>query len=286
MMTENNDVQEPKPEEITESTTTEAPKEEEEETESAPQWNFTRGVLSGACQDLTEIPSDLGSTYGARTIQLDLSFNSLSEVKHLDAFGKLKTLILDNNAISDGCAFEVPKSLRILSVNNNNISDVATFLEGLSAVKNTLTQLSLLKNPGCPSPYFGSDTDDYARFRLYVVYVLPKLEYLDSTKVTEAERAEAKRRGALLRPRKLIQTTATIEDAEGAEGKKKKKKKGSGSSSSEEEGEGEETGSMTSALPQELAEPGSSGPARFGMCSYVYYGKQSEGNRFILNEDL
>ena len=27
-------------------------------------------------------------------------------------------------------------------------------------------------------------------------------------------------------------------------------------------------------------------PAKYGVCSYVYYGKQSEGNRFILNEDL
>lgn len=275
-MTENEDVQDPKPEEIIE-TEAKAP-EEAAEPEPAPQWNFTRGVLSGACQDLTEIPSDLGSTYGPRAIQLDLSFNNLTEVKHLEGFSKLKTLILDNNSISDGCAFEVPKSLRILSVNNNNISDVATFLEGLSAVKNTLTQLSLLKNPGCPSPYFGSDTDDYARFRLYVVHVLPKLEYLDSTKVTEAERAEAKRRGALLRPAKLIQTTSTIEDEAAADGKKKK-----GKDSSEEE---DDESVSTSALPQDLAEPGSSGPARFGMCSYVYYGKQSEGNRFILNEDL
>ena len=39
-------------------------------------------------------------------------------------------------------------------------------------------------------------------------------------------------------------------------------------------------------LSQQMAAPGKSGPGKFGVCSYVYYGKQSEGNRFILNEDL
>lgn len=272
MMTENDDnTQAPQP--------TTSPEVAED---VKPQWNFSRGVLSGACQDLTTIPPDLGATYGARATQLDLSFNSLTEVTHLDAFTKLKTLILDNNSLGDGCAFAIPPSVRILSVNNNNISDVAAFLEGLQAVKGTLSQLSLLKNPGCPSPYFGSDTDDYARFRLYVVHVLPKLEYLDSTKVTEKERAEAKRRGALLRPPKLIRTTAQEVAPEGGD-------RGTDPGSDLEDGEGGDgagdMGNLT-ALPQNLAEPGSSGPARFGMCSYVYYGKQSEGNRFILNEDL
>lgn len=255
-----------------------APAEEPEEVD----WNFSRGMLSGACKDLTEIPSDLGDTYGARTIQLDLSFNSIRSVSHLEKFTKLKTLILDNNAISDGATFELPPSVRILSVNNNNINDVASFLEGLSAVKNTLAQISLLKNPGCPSPYFGSDTDDYARFRLYVVYMLPKLEYLDSTKVTDHERSEARRRGAFLRPARLIQTSeSSAGNGEGSSGER-----GNGGGDAGVDGNGNGGYGKTTALPQDLAEPGSSGPARFGVCSYVYYGKQSEGNRFILNDDL
>lgn len=272
--TDNNSSTEP-----TTSTPTE-PQIEEEIEEEKPQWNFSRGVLSGACQDLTTIPSDLGSTYGSRATQLDLSFNNLTEVRHLEGFTKLKTLILDNNALSDSSAIEVPPTVRILSLNNNNISDVAAFLDGLGApLKSTLAQLSLLKNPGCPSPYFGSDTDDYARFRLYVVHVLPRLEYLDSTKVTDAERTEAKRRGALLRPAKLIRAAERQQEQQ-AELEAERKRKGEWDKAEEE------SVSNTTALPQDLAEPGSSGPARFGMCSYVYYGKQSEGNRFILNDDL
>jgi len=38
-------------------------------------------------------------------------------------------------------------------------------------------------------------------------------------------------------------------------------------------------------LPTDL-QPEGKGAARFGISSYVYYGKHSEGNRFIVNEDL
>jgi len=32
--------------------------------------------------------------------------------------------------------------------------------------------------------------------------------------------------------------------------------------------------------------PEGTGSARFGVSNYVYYGKHSEGNRFIMNQDL
>jgi hypothetical protein len=38
-------------------------------------------------------------------------------------------------------------------------------------------------------------------------------------------------------------------------------------------------------LPQDLKQEGV-GKASFGLSNYVYYGRQSEGNRFIVNEDL
>ncbi len=44
-----------------------------------------------------------------------------------------------------------------------------------------------------------------------------------------------------------------------------------------------------STLPRPLpsdTRAGGPGPASFGKSRYVYYGKQSEGNRFILNQDL
>jgi len=228
-------------------------------------WAVEDGSLAIADQGLKEIPEDLATKFGADTKILDLSFNSITVLDHLEGFTKIDTLVADNNELQSsqpGLAV-LAESLRVLSVNNNKIDDVDAFLDSLVPLK-ALRILSMLKNPGCPSMFFGGDSDDYARHRLYVIYKLRKLELLDGMPVTPKERAEAIRRGAFLKTAKPEQSAP----------------------STEEKPELPSDADQLPGLSQQMTAPGQSGPAKYGVCSYVYYGKQSEGNRFILNEDL
>ncbi|XP_017773099.1 PREDICTED: leucine-rich repeat-containing protein C10orf11 homolog [Nicrophorus vespilloides] len=64
-----------------------------------------------------------------------------------------------------------------------------------------LTFLSLLGNKACPNELSDLDNDeeDYQRYRYYVLHHAPSLKYLDSTRVTDSERAEANRRGQFMK---------------------------------------------------------------------------------------
>jgi len=231
-------------------------------------WVVNKGTLSIACQELTQVPEDLGSRFGSDTKVLDLSFNSISALDHLEGFTKLETLVADNNTINGaqpGLA-ALADTLRVLSVNNNSIDDLDTFLDSLTPLK-SLRILSMLKNPACPSMFFGGDSEDYARHRLYVIHKLRTLELLDTQPVTPKERSEAIRRGAFLKTAKP-EAKPTGDD---------------GAAKTEVE---QSDAEFMPGLNQSMTAPGRSGPAKYGVCSYVYYGKQSEGNRFILNEDL
>jgi hypothetical protein len=117
----------------------------------------------------------------------------------------------------------------------------------------------MLKNPACPNYFTGKDQDDYQRYRYYVLHRLPRLHFLDSSAVTEAERKEAARVGHLMLPAKAVVLVAPPSS--------------------------EENEPQYEALPQDLTAPGA-GHASFGRSRYTYHGKQSEGNRFILNKDL
>jgi len=120
----------------------------------------------------------------------------------------------------------------------------------------------MLKNPACPNYFTGKDFEDYKRYRYYVLFRLKKLKFLDSSPVSSAERKEANRVGPYMIP-------AKPDESQYKQPKEKPK---------------ESTGDLP-MLPNEL-QPEGKGAARFGVSSYVYYGKHSEGNRFIMNEDL
>jgi len=228
-------------------------------------WSVDNGTLSIACQDLEAIPEDLATRFGSDTKVLDLSFNAIKTLDHLEGFTKIETLVADNNEINGAQPGLAPlaDTLRVLSVNNNSIDDLDAFLDSLACLK-SLRILSMLKNPACPSMFFGGDSEDYARHRLYVINKLRKLELLDTQPVTPKERAEAIRRGAFLKTAKP--------EAKPTEPEVSPKP--------------DDDDDILPGLNQQMTVPGRSGPAKYGVCSYVYYGKQSEGNRFILNEDL
>lgn len=72
-------------------------------------------------QEIICIPEILGKMYGSKVKTLDLSFNSLTSLKHLELFPDLEELILDNNKLDDSIRlYNFPK-LHTLSMNNNNV---------------------------------------------------------------------------------------------------------------------------------------------------------------------
>jgi hypothetical protein len=189
---------------------------------------------------------------------LDVSFNELESLEFVNGFAALESLVADSNAVGSQQRWSPKPTLTTLSVNNNKIDDLELFLGCVRDAFPNLTFVSLLKNPCCPNYFVGKDQQDYSRYRLFVVSMLPLLKFLDSTRVTPEERSEAKRVGHLMRVAKPQQPLLRAEEP---------------AHESEEES------------PEEAAAAGR-GKVSFGVSRYVYYGKQSEGNRFITNDEL
>eukprot|EP00005_Dracoamoeba_jomungandri_P002063 CAMPEP_0174252584 /NCGR_PEP_ID=MMETSP0439-20130205/1994_1 /TAXON_ID=0 /ORGANISM="Stereomyxa ramosa, Strain Chinc5" /LENGTH=234 /DNA_ID=CAMNT_0015333141 /DNA_START=51 /DNA_END=755 /DNA_ORIENTATION=+ len=211
---------------------------------------------------IEDVPEELGAKYGAKTKRLDLSYNNIKSLTNLEKFVKLDSLVLDCNEITHDQQFPHISTLKTLSLNDNEIEDLGPFLEHLKECFPKLTYLSLLKNPACPNYFTGKDPDDYKRYRLFVVHKLEQLKFLDSSAIKDEEREEAKRVGKF-----LGQVARPVE----TDDKKAKQQ--------------EQELSKIKPLPENL-EPSAPKGAAFGRSKYVYYGKQSEGNRFILNDDL
>eukprot|EP01088_Endostelium_zonatum_P001204 TRINITY_DN11500_c0_g1_i1.p1 TRINITY_DN11500_c0_g1~~TRINITY_DN11500_c0_g1_i1.p1 ORF type:complete len:245 (-),score=41.57 TRINITY_DN11500_c0_g1_i1:43-777(-) len=219
--------------------------------------------LSIVGQDIDSFPEDLGPKHGQTVTQLDLSHNNITKITNLEHFTKLDSLVVDNNSLTSNQSFPPIKTLRTLCVNNNNISELEPFLNVVTESFPNLTYLSLLKNPACPNYFTGKDQEDYQRYRFFVLYKLPNLKYLDSSPVTENERKEAKRVG------KFVGVVARP-------------------SEEEYEKPADEDPDMKDikGLSTELRAADRPGGASFGVSRYVYYGRQSEGNRFIRDDAL
>eukprot|EP01138_Halocafeteria_seosinensis_P003332 gb/GECG01003408.1/.p1 GENE.gb/GECG01003408.1/~~gb/GECG01003408.1/.p1 ORF type:complete len:282 (+),score=34.60 gb/GECG01003408.1/:1-846(+) len=135
---------------------------------------------------------------------LNLTGNALEKFKRLNMFTNLDTLILDKNGLTnlEGCPRM--ESVRTLWCNNNYIQDVETFLTQAQKSFPNITKLSVMRNPASPPMVCLSEEDVAAmeRHRLYVIYRLPQLMFLDSSPIKAEERREAKRRGQFLAVRK------------------------------------------------------------------------------------
>ncbi|CAG5115970.1 unnamed protein product [Candidula unifasciata] len=229
---------------------------------------FEEGQLSYLGSDIEALPQRMVEDYCNITSRLDLSFNRLKTLKGLEHFKFLKELVLDNNELGDSVVFPCLRDLHTLTLNKNKLTDLTGLLQQLVDKLPNLTYLSLLGNEACPDQLSCSDKDDedYQRYRYYVLYKLPGLKFLDSTPATAAEHAEAKRVGPymlVVRPkdRDLEQVTDSS----------------SGSSLS----------NQFSPLPEiSTDQTDHQGKCTFGKSKYIYYGRHSEGNRFIRNKDL
>ncbi|XP_064605169.1 leucine-rich melanocyte differentiation-associated protein-like [Liolophura sinensis] len=224
---------------------------------------FTDGHLSYVGHDATSIPESLIQQFASKTTRLDLSFNCLCSVDGLESFTQLRELILDSNEIQDGVLFPYMKQLNTLTLNKNKITDLDSLIRMIKVQMPSLSYLSLLGNRACPNQLSDTEKDeeDYQRYRYYVLYHLPKLKFLDSSQVKIVEVKEAERVGPFMkvvRPdgdEKITDTDKQFPT------------------------------NPYSPLPNSRRQDGQH-VGTYGVCKYVYYGRHSEGNRFIRNSDL
>ncbi|XP_034185014.1 leucine-rich melanocyte differentiation-associated protein [Osmia lignaria lignaria] len=223
-------------------------------------------------QRAEKIPGGLVGVVGEDCTSLDLSYNELSSITTVKHFQSLQELILDNNKLRDLKTLPCIPTLTTLSLNNNKITDIDSALKRIQECCANVVYVSLLGNPGCPDQLTNpssTDEEDYDRYRLYAIYVLPPtLRFLDSRPVTRQEKIDAERRGKYSRTVKLVpELSSTIVP------------------NPVEEIDDIFFNIHYTPLPTSIRNPLDHKGA-FGKCKYRYSGKNSEGNRFISNNDL
>ncbi|XP_031567501.1 leucine-rich melanocyte differentiation-associated protein-like [Actinia tenebrosa] len=151
------------------------------------------GRLSLAYQELTVFPTQLIERHRTEVRELDLSHNKLVDMKFLQEFENLKTLVLDNNSITSRVQFTPVKQLETLWVNHNNITNLSVFIESVSKNFPNLKYFSMMHNNAAPSYFNGGTYQQYKDYRFYVISHLPNLLVVDDTAITEEEREEARK---------------------------------------------------------------------------------------------
>ncbi|XP_013372420.1 PREDICTED: leucine-rich repeat-containing protein C10orf11 homolog [Chinchilla lanigera] len=178
----------------------------------------------------------------------------------LSAFRSLEELILDNNLLGDDLVLPGLPRLHTLTLNKNRITDLECLLDHLAEATPALEYLSLLGNVACPNELVSleKDEEDYKRYRCFVLHKLPRLKFLDAQKVTRQEREEALVRGAFM---KVVKPKPSSGDVDASQ---------------------EHQYTPLPSASRELT----SHRGVLGKCHYIYYGKNSEGNRFIRDDQL
>ncbi|XP_014400150.1 PREDICTED: leucine-rich repeat-containing protein 72 [Myotis brandtii] len=106
-----------------------------------------------------------------------LHHNKLHEITFLTRNYCLTELYLNNNAIIEIEGLHYLPSLHILLLHHNELTNIDATVKELKGMLNLKT-LSLYQNPFC----------QYNLYRLYIIYHLPGVEFLDRNQVTEKER--------------------------------------------------------------------------------------------------
>lgn len=151
-----------------------------------------------AYRELFDIDITFVRQYGHGVRELDLSNNNIRDLNFLKGFPVLETLVLDNNEVNSHTKIPKVQKLHTLWVNNNKISNLILFIDKLVDSAPNIRFLSMLKNEACPNYFTGKSLQEYTDYRKYVISRLPTLTSLDSSPVTETERAEASRMYASL----------------------------------------------------------------------------------------
>ena len=119
------------------------------------------------------------------------------DLQTLKIFPQLQTLILDKNFLTGVDLCPPLPCLHTLWLNNNAICDLPGTMDAIGIRFPRLRHLSMMRNPACPGlmDIVEPDLESCRLYRLYVLYRLPQLLYLDGIDVTDEERKEAKLRG-------------------------------------------------------------------------------------------
>jgi len=228
----------------------------------------TDNVLNLASKSLDEIPSHITKQQGEHITTLILTNNKLQSLKNLECFPNVETLHLDRNCLTSIDDFPKLPSLKILWLNNNKLENMESLLNILSKNCAKLEYLSLLRNPLCPSIYFDHGNDNrYKRFRLTVLFRLPTITFLNATEVTNEERLEAQSKGKFLQISKPTQEKEEI-NADNNNGDDNNNK--------------EDDSNVADIAKYKNAQPA----AFLGKGRLKQDGRDSEGNRFVLDQHL
>lgn len=251
---------------------------------------------------LTEVPEDIAQRSGNVVTTLNMTENALRAPGNLGHFKRLHTLILDKNGLPGLAGLPRMDSVTTLWFNNNEVGDLVEFLDEVVATYPNVTYLSLMRNPASPPLVCLSEEDVQAtqRYRLYVIFRLPRLQFLDSGPVLAEERKEAAARGQFLavrKPKAKSQSTmgkpvtpsavggvfgAFAASAAASSG-------GSGAGATAGSGGGGQStpGSDAGGGVDGAGSPSGRRPQAFlGLGSSSYDGRHSEGNRFIVDKHL
>lgn len=134
------------------------------------------GRISLAYENLRSIPKKIAEKFASKTKFLDLGYNDFTNLSFLMFFDRLHTLILDRNMNLDVLTLPYLPNLRILWINNCNISNIDAWLYRIQDQCPNIQQLSIMGNPGAMTLMSTVPKRDY---RDYVFNKLPSLKYLD-----------------------------------------------------------------------------------------------------------
>uniref|UniRef100_UPI00358FAF3B leucine-rich melanocyte differentiation-associated protein isoform X2 n=1 Tax=Myxine glutinosa TaxID=7769 RepID=UPI00358FAF3B len=230
-----------------------------------PSGGLQVSYVDNSCQSL---PPFLGENYGKTGTRLDASNNRLTSLVGLEAFPHLEELILDGNHLGNDLELCPLPYLHTLSLNKNLISDLGTLLPQIASSCPILRHLSLLANQVHPrsglcapdnSSHVHDDEEENRRYRIWVVWNIPSLYFLDSLPVSKEERKESQQRGEFLRVVRPTKPERGIKPADAS--------------------------SPFTPLSLEERDPAD---VRGSLvhCRDRYRGLRSEGNRFIFDKDL
>ncbi|XP_055849673.1 uncharacterized protein LOC129914436 isoform X2 [Episyrphus balteatus] len=134
------------------------------------------GRISLAYENLRSIPKRIAEKFASKTKFLDLGYNDFTNLSFLMFFDRLHTLILDRNMHLDVNTLPFLPNLRILWINNCNISNIDAWLYRIEDQCPHIQQLSIMGNPGTMTLMNAQANNDY---RDYIFNKLPSLKYLD-----------------------------------------------------------------------------------------------------------
>jgi len=212
--------------------------------------------LSLEGKSLMELPDKIISRCGSTLIKLDMTGNSVSSAKNFEGLVALEQLVLDKNSITALPAFPTLPRVHTLWLNNNSLTELEKVVDQIKQSFPGVTYLSMLFNPCVPNVFLDDAAGDaYQRYRYHVISKIPKLQFLDSTPVEDAERKEAAKGGHLSVARPTAVQTQVTDNKAVAPTQK------------------------LSTSPPKVATFLAKGKPR-------YDGTNSEGNRFIMNDDL